>query len=607
MLASAALAAAVGAGSLCALVLHLDAAIELRREVLGLALSLFLPWWLALTALLAVLALLATGLRWWRRPFRPVVPGYPFFASFSFLVLALVAFVYWQNLLEYRLAIAVLGVRALAASAVVITAAAVVFLAVGLDLVLFPRHERPLAAVLSVLCAAAAVAGPLALRPTPVAEPPRPPVRLEASLPARRLVVVGIDGLSPADLAGDAASAQVPALARLAARGAMAPLATIRPTDVPPVWTTLLTGQLPREHGISGAFSYRLLGSSADWRLLPRGSLVGALERARLVSRRPLAPAARRRRALWNLLDSLGVPSGLVRVAVTQPPEPIRGFVLSPYFDALVPDPARAASALRPKELLPQLLARAVRLRDIDPALLHELAEPLPASASPLDDPALRRLAEEALAPDLTYQRAADVLRPAYDPALLVVVFQGYDLAGHAFYRYAHPEAFGNVDSGEARRYGRVLGGYGALLARWVTDLSKASRPGDLLVVVSGHGLAPTPLWRRLLGVLTGTDAPTAEHDDAPAGVLVMSGEGIRPGARSSDASVLDVMPTLLYLMGLPVARDMEGRVLTELVDPDFARENPVTFIGSYESLAVEKPLPPFPTDDLPPLPDERP
>ena len=57
----------------------------------------------------------------------------------------------------------------------------------------------------------------------------------------------------------------------------------------------------------------------------------------------------------------------------------------------------------------------------------------------------------------------------------------------------------------------------------------------------------------------------------------------------------------------IPVARDMEGRVLTELVDPDFARENPVTFIGSYESLAVEKPLPPFPVDDLPPLADERP
>jgi hypothetical protein len=140
-----------------------------------------------------------------------------------------------------------------------------------------------------------------------------------------------------------------------------------------------------------------------------------------------------------------------------------------------------------------------------------------------------------------------------------------------------------------------------------VTGLENARRPGDLLVVVSGHGLAPTPLWRRLLGVLTGTETPTAGHEDAPPGVLVMSGEGVRPGARASGASVLDVLPTLLYLMGLPVARDMEGRVLTELVEPGFARENPVTYIGSYESLAVEKASPPAPADDLPPLPDERP
>ena len=58
-----------------------------------------------------------------------------------------------------------------------------------------------------------------------------------------------------------------------------------------------------------------------------------------------------------------------------------------------------------------------------------------------------------------------------------------------------------------------------------------------------------------------------------------MAGAGVRPGASPANASVLDVAPTLLYLMGLPVARDMEGRILTEILDPAFARENPLTFI----------------------------
>jgi hypothetical protein len=73
---------------------------------------------------------------------------------------------------------------------------------------------------------------------------------------------------------------------------------------------------------------------------------------------------------------------------------------------------------------------------------------------------------------------------------------------------------------------------------------------------------------------------------------------------------VLDIAPTVLYLMGLPVARDMEGRVATEILEDDFARAHPVTFIPSYESLAVTPAAAPAEAA-LPPLrrkgPKERP
>ena len=178
-------------------------------------------------------------------------------------------------------------------------------------------------------------------------------------------------------------------------------------------------------------------------------------------------------------------------------------------------------------------------------------------------------------------------------------------MAGHAFYRFAHPEAFGNVAAEDARRYGRVLGRYASLVERWVGQIERDLGPWDVLVVVSGHGLAPTPLWRRLVGTLTGTSVGAASHGGAPDGVLLVVGPGIRPGAVPSNASVLDVAPTILYLMGLPVARDMEGRVLTEILEPAFAQENPVTFIPSYESLAVAPAAPGAPLDDLPPLPED--
>ena len=55
-------------------------------------------------------------------------------------------------------------------------------------------------------------------------------------------------------------------------------------------------------------------------------------------------------------------------------------------------------------------------------------------------------------------------------------------------------------------------------------------------------------------------------------GVLFANGAGIRPGT-VTGASLMDMAPTLLYLLGHPVPDDMDGKALTELIDPaDLAR-----------------------------------
>ena len=46
-----------------------------------------------------------------------------------------------------------------------------------------------------------------------------------------------------------------------------------------------------------------------------------------------------------------------------------------------------------------------------------------------------------------------------------------------------------------------------------------------------------------------------------------------------------DVTPTILALLGVPVARDMPGRVLTEIVEDSFWAKYPVRYIDSYERL----------------------
>jgi predicted AlkP superfamily phosphohydrolase/phosphomutase len=603
-LGTTAVAASIGAAGLCLLTLYLNPRLLLFHEIGPLLLCLFLPWTLLGTATLAVVVLMAKVLRPWPRPLRALVTGRPFYVSSMQLVLAATAVLYWHNLLSYRHSIPVDSLRALALSAVVISGAAVALLAVALDVLLFPARSRGPAAALAVLAPALALAVPLALRPRPATPAPPIPVRLDDIAPARRLVVVGIDGLSPSDVVADGAHEGVPSLERLVRRGAFGSLATLRPTDGPALWTTVFTGRLPRDHGIQSFSTYHLAGSGSEWALLPKGALVGVLERTGLVSRRPVTSRSRRRRALWNVLDAFDIPAGLVRIWGTHPPETIHGFVVSPYFYVLRGDPTRAATTLHPPALLAEIEARAVGPGEVDAGLLRELAG-MPAGAAPLEDPALRALAAQALAPDLTYARAAEVMRSAYEPPFFAISFQGYDVAGHAFYRYAHPEAFGDVSPEQARRYERILERYASLLGQWTADFSRGPRAGEILVVLSTHGLEPSPLWRRLLGALVGAPVLTASHAAGPPGFFLAVGDGIRPGATLRDASVLDVAPTLLYLMGLPVARDMEGRVLTEMLEEDFARAHPLTFIPSYEGLAVAPAPPPIPSDDLPPLPED--
>jgi hypothetical protein len=599
-LASAALAASVLAADLLVLVLFLNPAVELRREAPALLLSLFLPALIVGTGALTGVASIGALIRFWPRATRPPLAGHPWFTTLMLASTTVAAGLYWLNLLSYRHSIPVESLRGLFASAVVISSVALLLFAVGLDSLLFPVRGRAISAVLVVLAPAAAVTLPLALRPVPAA-PPRPvPVSTETVAPVRRITLIGLDGLGPRQIAEASVDDAVPAFARGQKRGAFGSLATLRPTEGPPIWTTIFTGRLPRDHGVKSFATYRLRGSPTVYELLPKGALVSLLERSGLVVTAPVTADARRCRSVADALDAFGISTGLVRIWGTHPAERRHGFVLSPYFHVLADGP-RAAEALSPPDLLGEVRARVVRAADLDPALVAGFIEPKDAGTP---EPARLRadLLERALGPDLTYRRAGELLRSTYDPPFFATYAYGLDVVGHSYLRFARPDRFGDVSALDVRRYGRVLDRYTALVGQWMGEAMQALRPGEVLLVVSAYGMEPVPLWRRLLAGLLGDRQTSGTHANAPEGFLMAVGDGIRPGVVLHGVSVLDLAPTILYLSGLPVARDMEGRVLTEMLEDDFARAHPVTFIPSYESLDV---APPKAAGPLPALGEE--
>ena len=92
----------------------------------------------------------------------------------------------------------------------------------------------------------------------------------------------------------------------------------------------------------------------------------------------------------------------------------------------------------------------------------------------------------------------------------------------------------------------------------------------DLTLVLRDHGFVSIANVRPALEErpLAGT-----HHPD---GILIAAGPGIARGRQAGTRSIVDVAPTLLYSLGLPVPGDIEGQVPVEFFTADHLKENPI-------------------------------
>ncbi|PYV57529.1 MAG: hypothetical protein DMG98_10210 [Acidobacteria bacterium] len=66
-------------------------------------------------------------------------------------------------------------------------------------------------------------------------------------------------------------------------------------------------------------------------------------------------------------------------------------------------------------------------------------------------------------------------------------------------------------------------------------------------------------------------------------GVLIAQGKPFKKGTEIHGAQLIDLAPTLLYLLGQPVPEDMDGLVLRDLFEPTFLLQNPIRSGGSAD------------------------
>ncbi len=412
-----------------------------------------------------------------------------------------------------------------------------------------------------------------------------------APLPAARqtgvkVVLIGIDGASLRVMDPLLASGRLPQIKALMDAGAWGVLRSEDPMKSPALWTTIATGRSRQDHGIT------------DF-VIPRGlrgrpSLVGSKDRRAL--------------ALWNIVSAFGRRVGFLGFWASWPAEPVKGWLVS---DRATRERWNEWAGGRQEERLAYPASLATELEPLivdpmDPPMdvvegLVSLDEAEKAEFKSAKKPVFAHglsVFKFAFCSQLSYERMAMHLLARDQPTLTGIFLVANDPVSHTFWHYYEPGAFpGTLDKARAARLGRLVPALYEHNDTFLKALLERLAPQTVVMIVSDHGFEASgslPATRPARDLFEGPEAERAalngviavgqsgKHDLS--GVFIAAGGPIRK-ATGVRASIYDVAPTVLALLGLPVPRDMPGRVLEEAIDPMFLAEHPVRRIPSYEPL----------------------
>ncbi len=579
MLSNSMAAAALATSYVIALVLHLNPNLPLHpARLLPLVATVGLYYLVHLTVIGYILLVLRQLLA--REVFSPAWVSVDVLTWLGATAAASGAVLMWRNLVTFSLVLDAATTSALFESSLVLAVTAVLCVALALLRRNAPRARAVWAALLALLLLSS-VGALLALRGRGV-----PPLLEARSIDAAfdrtrpdvsgRVTVIAIDGGSLDLITSATAEGRLPNFGRILDAGAVRHLATLHPTSAEAVWAAVATGKLPQKNGVRSSAIYQLAGDGGAVQLLPDYCFAHGLERFGFLVEQRHTSATFRTRTLWSILSTEGFTVGVVGWPLTQPAPVVRGYVVGDTYHrvALTASGIDDPSAIYPLELQ----------RDALEAMEGALGEAPPVVAASMSGAGAIEARHEAPArTDRVYDRIAQAMSRARPPQVTLTRYQSLDPIGHYFLRYALPAEFGDVTEEERRRLGSVLERhYGAIddaIGRAMTTLG----PEDLLIVVSGYGMEPLGFGKRLLERIIGDPEISGTHEAAPDGFLLAYGAAVARGRQPARASVVDVVPTILYFLGLPLGRDMDGYARTDLFQQSFTEERPITFIPTYD------------------------
>jgi predicted AlkP superfamily phosphohydrolase/phosphomutase len=482
------------------------------------------------------------------------------------VVAGLAALLMWLNVRGFGVSLDPVAARRMMVGSVAAAVSALVLLAIAIAHYSSGRRGGRVGAALFTIAVIGSLALPVAARGRASEVSARSYAVHQGARPARppvpKMFVLLFDGASLEYIWTRAADGRLPHFARLIENGAELDLATIRPTQPDPVWAAALTGMYPSKSGIRSAAAYYALGDDRPIDLLPDHCFSHALVSLGIVRDVPNSSAAWRSRPIWSILADAGVSVGIVRWPLSYPAQPVLGFLVADRFHDLIGSALEFDRAAYPAEIVP-----AARASFSDDGELGRTED------TPGDDPAWLR--------DRAYRRALESLRKQSDPQLVGLRYEALDQVGHRFWSAAQPRSGGDASEEERRLAAQVLDRAYLAADAEVGAVMASMGPDDLLLVISGFGMQRLNPLKQMLGEMLGDRGITGTHERAPDGFLLAYGRAVEAGRRPRG-SIVDVTPTILYYLGLPVGRDMDGFARSDLFTRAFTGERPIAFIPTY-------------------------
>ncbi len=382
---------------------------------------------------------------------------------------------------------------------------------------------------------------------------------------AKKVLVIGWDAADWKVADPLIAAGRMPNLKRLIDNGVRGSIRTLEPRLSPLLWTSVVTGKRADKHGILNFVEAEPTGGGI----------------------RPSTSTSRKTKALWNILSQSGLRSSVVSWYASHPSEPIRGVGVSNLWLEGVPQSSRdpwpiPSGCVHPADLEPAFASARVHPSKVNPAEMRALVPAL-GTLAPTD--VRIGLLQRLLAQMHSVQNAAAWLLekgPAWDCAL--VFNEAIDVFGHHFMAY-HPPRLPAVSEKEFERFKGVVSGVYEMQDKMLGRLLQIAGPETTVILLSDHGFHSDHLRPTVPPAADDKHAAMDASWHREHGVVVLSGPGIAKSTPTetrevTGSTLLDITPTVLALLGLPMGEDMDGRVLVEAFDRPTTVERTASWDG---------------------------